>query len=167
MDTRIGLVRALALFGALALAAGCSNGRRGGGVLPRDAGETDAGVVPPPRDAGTLPGVDAGPRPPGTDAGRPPGTDAGVVGTCSNVTGSYNVTGDCEVTACSVAQSGCSVTATCDGPIGTLTGSISGTTAMLASPFGTCLVEVDPGSGWLSGTCVAGSSVCGFDAMPL
>lgn len=170
MDTRFALLRALALASLLALLAGCTNGRRGGTALPRDAGAaSDAGGWLPGEDAGVpLPGTDAGTRPPGVDAGGPlPGIDAGVVGMCSDLSGSYSLTGDCVVTACTVTQTGCDVTATCDGPIGTLVGTISGTSAMLTSPAGICLVDIVASTGVFSGTCVAGSSVCSFDATPI
>ena len=167
MHTDNRLIRALTLVAALALVVSCSNGRRGGGTLPRDAGASDAGVGAP-HDAGSLPpGVDAGSVPPGVDAGRPPGVDAGVVGACSNLSGSYSLTGDCEVTFCNVTQDGCGVTVACDGPVGTLTGTIAGTSVSLLGPGAMCLVDLDTRTGVLSGTCSVSALVCGFDATPI
>ncbi len=155
-----------------AAAAGCTGSRRGGTGLPTDAGpRSDAGRagsgdggVGPGVDSGVGPGVDSGVGP-GVDAGRPPGVDAGA-GMCTNFSGAYSVVGDCEVTYCDVSQTGCSLVAACDGPIGSLEGTVTGTTAMLSSPFGECYVTLDTATGDLNGMCVAGSTLCSFTAYP-
>ena len=69
--------------------------------------------------------------------------------TCTNVAGTWTITGTCNVNSCVVTQSGCSISMACTG--GTFTGTVSGNDVTFSNSTAACSGS-GPGN-TASGTC--------------
>jgi hypothetical protein len=93
----------------------------------------------------------------------------GQTTTCSNVAGTWGITGGCGADVCRISQTGCGTTFDCDGARGT-SGSVSGSDVTWSGTTaggvpGTCRGTV--GGSTITGTCDVSGATCDFVAMRL
>lgn len=93
--------------------------------------------------------------------------DGGPGGSCSNVTGTWQVMGACGADVCIVTQTGCSTSFSCGSGTRALTGSVSGTSVTWSGDGptgapGTCNGTVSGSA--MSGTCNTAGVLCDYTA---
>ncbi len=131
----------------LSTGSGGAGGTTGSGGLP-GVGGGSAGTP----GSGGLPGVGGGsagtPGSGGGSAGTP-GSAGGNPG-CADLSGSYVVTGTCDITACKITQSGCTANFECNNGAESYAGAVGGNSVTFSGFTGTC-------QGVLSGDTLMGS----------
>ena len=88
-------------------------------------------------------------------------------GNCSNITGTWAVSGACGPDTCVITQSSCSTNFSCSAGTVSYTGSVSGNSVSYsgqtaAGATGTCSGTVNGGT--MSGTCNSQGQTCAFSA---
>ncbi len=134
-------------------ASGGAGGTTGSGGLP-GVGGGSAGTP----GSGGLPGVGGG------SAGTPGSGGGGGNPGCADVSGSYVVTGSCDITACKVTQTGCTANFECNNGAASYTGSVGGSSVTFAGFTGTCQGVLSGDT--LMGTCTdtLGLATCQYTA---
>jgi hypothetical protein len=93
------------------------------------------------------------------------GDDSGS--SCSNIAGTWQISGACGADTCVVTQSGCSTNFSCAGGTVAYTGSVSGTSVSYGGKTatgadGTCAGTLSGNA--ITGTCTSNSQTCSFTA---
>ncbi len=88
-------------------------------------------------------------------------------GNCSNIAGTWGVTGSCGPDTCVITQNGCNTNFSCGGGTHSYTGSVSGSSVSYAGQTSggvqaTCSGTVSGGT--MSGTCSGAGATCSFSA---
>ena len=146
----------------LSTGSGGAGGATGSGGLP-GVGGGSAGTPGSGGSAGTPgSGGSAGTPGSGGSAGTP-GSGGGNPG-CADISGSYVVTGTCDITACKVTQTGCTANFECDNGAASYTGSVGGNSVTFAGFTGTCQGVLSGDT--LMGTCTdtLGLATCQYTA---
>ncbi|HVW25728.1 MAG TPA: hypothetical protein VHC69_10180 [Polyangiaceae bacterium] len=94
------------------------------------------------------------------------GNGAAAGGKCTNLSGTWNVSGGCPPSSCTFDQSGCQITMLCDD--GTkASGAVNGSSLTFSGSGMQCSADVNVGTGGspgASGSCRISQRTCNFDA---
>jgi hypothetical protein len=94
--------------------------------------------------------------------GQPMSADAGSGSQCTDISGTWSISGNCGSFSCTITQNGCSTNFSCANGAASYTGTINGNNVTYSGSQGSCQGTISGTT--ISGNCTQQGSSCSYTA---